>query len=271
MVGLRYLTNSSEYRLNFKKVSNTNPSNFLALSEIGHPCARYIWYNFHFVSKKPFIMASLQRLYSTGEVLEGVLVENLEKTGYKVLERQKVIWGESGYSKGRIDGKGIGFPEYNEIVLLEFKSANDNNFKEFKKIGVKKKDQKIYAQIQRYLGSENLKICACIVINKNNSRIYIEFIKFNEEYYKNLLVKEKKIIFSLVPPAQAYTADSKECKYCDHNLVCHKSMPAERNCRTCEHIDMVGDGGWSCKIKNKNLTYNEQRKGCEMWDIGWNL
>jgi hypothetical protein len=271
MVGVRYLTQSSEYRLNLRKVNNSNPSEFLALSEIGHPCARFIWYNFHFVSKKAFITASLQRLFDTGELLENVLVKNLESTGNLVLERQKVIWGDSGYSKGRIDGKSIGFPEYDEMLLVEFKSANDKNYREFKKIGCKKKDQKIYAQVQRYLGAENLSVCVLIIINKNSSKIYLEFIEFNQNYFENLLVKEEKIICSVAPLEKAYTDGSKECKYCDHALVCHKNMPADKNCRTCKNSGMVGDGVWNCDYHNKDLIYNEQRKGCSQWVKGWGL
>jgi hypothetical protein len=64
-----------------------------------------------------------------------------------------------------------------------------------------------------------------------------------------------------------------ECKFCNHNGVCHYGEEPWHNCRTCDHSDILNDGKWACSNQkvNKELTFEEQLAGCSLWRKGWGL
>ena len=72
------------------------------------------------------------------------------------------------------------------------------------------------------------------------------------------------VIHAISPPERINTSpDSFACKFCHHNAVCHEQKLPEINCRTCDHSFPCNNGNWQCALHDKELTPEEQLKGCK--------
>lgn len=53
------------------------------------------------------------------------------------------------------------------------------------------------------------------------------------------------------------------CPNCFHRSVCG-GAPLARNCRTCRHV--IADGLWRCGVDQEELSPEQQRDGCNLWE-----
>ena len=107
-------------------------------------------------------------------------------------------------------------------MIIEVKTANDSNFKQFVKDGLKKWNARYYAQVQAYMGMSYINSTYVIVLNKNNSDIWDERIEFDEDFYESLKIKAQTIYEAKsAPPRISKSPIWYQCKICQYNKVCH--------------------------------------------------
>jgi hypothetical protein len=260
---------------------------YLGMSGIGHSCMRHLWYQFHWVSPK-YVSNRMERLFNRGHWEEHRIIASLKSVGVECFRRdkdgnkieifghigeeQEEIIGFAGHSAGHNDGRGLGIPEAPKTEhLLEFKTANDKNFKLFAKDGVEKTSPKYFAQMQRYMKGLGLTRALFIVRNKNDESTYPERVVYDEKYADELVRKEQNVIMADMPPERIGGATWYECKMCDDFGVCHTGWDIKQNCRTCDKSDIENNGVWTCSYKDDNLSKEEQQHGCQVWKKGWGL
>ena len=187
---------------------------------------------------------------------------DLLNLGIAVVSEQKSITATAGHWKGHIDG--IGLTSDLDRFLVEFKTHNDRSFKDLKKNGVKDSKPAHYAQMTSYMGYLELSRALYMAYNKNDSEYYLEWVDFDEEYFKELQRKEFEVISAdtLLPRIGTGTKTWFECKFCSAKDVCFDKTFTEENCRTCKFVDVHDEGKWYCSKHKKDLPSNYQ-DGCE--------
>ena len=178
--------------------------------------------------------------------------------------KQYRIHFAGGHGGGSGDGVGIGIPDLppGTACLLEFKTHNDNSFKNVSKEGVRAAKFEHYIQMQIYMRRMGLAVALYVASNKNDDSFHMELITLNPEVADQRIDIGTEIIFSQTPPKKLYeSAGFFKCKWCDSRNVCHKVITAEpmhRNCRTCQHSTPLQTGGWYCNMLAKLLTEEKQ-------------
>lgn len=239
----------------------------VGMGSIGDPCARRLWFGLHWAVKAEEISLSLHNLFNTGTRAEDFIIEDLERIGIKVTQRQERIWGFMKHALGFIDGRCTDVPEALKTEhLLEIKTHNDKNFKILFKDKVKKGFPKHYAQVQRCMKGTKLTRCLYIGYNKNNSEYYVERVRYDPGFADDLIRKEQSIIAAPEPPVKIFERSWFECKFCPFIEVCHDGVPMDRNCRTCEHSDLADEGVWTCNLLPNTsfpIPLEVQKVGCD--------
>jgi len=241
----------------------------LGASLIGADCSRAIWYSFRWALNRK-LSARILRLFSRGHKEEDTFNELLSKTGAEVHSKdedgnQYKVGAIMGHFGGSVDGIGFNVEGREEAILLEYKTANDKNFKELVKKGVALAQQQHYAQMQVYMLLLNLKKALYWVVNKNDDDYHAEYVEFNEKVAKFYLKRARRIITANNAP---FRIDERPgyfiCKYfCDFTDICHHKKPALVNCRTCAYSKPVEDKEWYCSRYDENVPDFIEESGCE--------
>jgi hypothetical protein len=254
----------------------------LGLSMIGEECRRKLQYN-HYWAFKGEYNTRIARLFQVGHDAEAGMIADLNKVGITVFDEQKEIRGTAGHWMGHIDGKGAHLKPNGTLVseeddddfLVEFKTHNDASFKDMKKKKVLLSKPMHYGQCQTYMGHLVLDKALYMALNKNTSEIYIEWVDFDEDYFKESKRKEIDVISAdtLLPRVGTGRPTWFACKTCSAKDACFKGR-IEQNCRTCQHVDVLDDGKWACNYyklaseDNVLLSEKEQRTGCPSYTRG---
>ena len=200
------------------------PRRYLGASDIGDECSRRIWLKFH-GGFTPTFSGRMLRVFDTGHLIERRIVRDLNRAGFKVSGRQLGFKDFKGRFRGHCDGIVEGLPESSKPHILEVKSSNDKNFKDFLKNGMLK-NERYSSQIQVYMGYAGLDRGLFILENKDNSQRYQERVKFDRAIFERMREKARLIIESKSPPSGiSERPDWWECKFCDLNndQWCRKS------------------------------------------------
>ena len=274
MAKIDHIVNTTKFKMNALKIRQDPPRTYLGASSLGDECWRKLYYQFHHVSKKPKISGKLQRIFDNGHIAEGLMKKHLKMIGIEVWDDQLEIKGFAGHGGGYIDGKCTGFIEHQgKTLLAEFKAVNSKTFTAFQKEGVFRESIRYYSQMQNYMGRLELEMAAFMVINKNNSDIYIEFVPFDKNFYEDQVCrKERDIITSEEPPRAAYPVGFYKCGNCEEFAICRLKAEPEKVCRSCKFSELEMESKWSCsKKKLKEIDKDLQFTGCEKWQKGWGL
>ena len=268
-IAMENLQDQNRYEWAFRPLKNGNaPRSYLGMSGLGNPCIRSVWLGWRKASIIDPTPPRIKRIFERGDWEEYRVRRDLRLIGCKVHSDQKTVEGFAGHAKGHIDGEIENLPDAPKTPhLFECKTANDLNFKKFVKLGCKKANIIYYSQTQRYMGGLKLTRCLFVAVNKNNEDRYFERIKFDKDFYKELLEVEEHIIMSELPPEILFPENHQNCKYCDHKEVCRGRIPPVKNCRTCKKCDIYDKGIWKCanplsKFNKKELDFNQQIEGC---------
>jgi hypothetical protein len=228
----------------------------LGMSGIGDPCARKIWFDFRWVTKK-LHKGQMLRLLNRGKLEEDRFVGWLIKAGVTVHQndpatgKQYRFTGYKGHVGGEMDGVGVGLID--GPYLLEFKTSNTTAFKEMESNGVCLTKPVHYVQMQMYMGVFNLSRALYLMIEKNTDKIYEEVVFFDKECFEKYSERARMIVDSPEPPPRISNNPSwYECKWCDHHAVCHLKAAPEKNCRTCAHSTPIEQGRWMCENDSKD-------------------
>ena len=240
----------------------------LGASLIGHECDRFLWLTFRWAASPKF-GGRVLRLFGTGKREEQRVYEELRAIGVELhvdQDGKQIECRDSrGHFGGSVDGIGRGFPEGPETwAVLEIKTANFSASKKLKDAGVEKAKPQHYAQMMIYMGMLKLDRALYLNVNKNTDDIYTEWVPFHEGTFNDLMRRAGRIIGATEPgPKVADSASKMPCKFCDFAPFCHDTQTAEFNCRTCCHSTPRDGGKWQCHEHDKELSVEDQRKGCD--------
>jgi len=248
---------------------------YLGASIIGHSCSRYLWYTFRWCGKEKFD-GRMKRLFNRGDIEEIRMVRDLKNIGCEVHEKdpetgeQFAVTFANGHGGGHMDGCALGILEAPKTWhVLEFKTHNNKSFKALVKKGVQIHKPMHYDQMQIYMLKTGMTRALYLACNKDTDDLHAERVKLNKEYAEKLMQKAERIITATRPPTRGFDADDWQCKYCAFAGLCHgdpegMAVPCEVNCRTCMFAGPVMDSGkWACALKDKELSKNDQLKGCD--------
>lgn len=225
----------------------------LGASVLGHECGREIWYGFHWATV-PHFDGRILRLFNRGHLEEGRFIAMLLAIGVQVWQqdangKQFRISDVGGHFGGSGDGVAQGIPDLPADVptLLEFKTHNDNSFKELVAKGVRAAKFEHYVQMQTYMRKMGLTVALYMGVNKNNDELWAELVYLEPAFADQFIDRARVIILAKEPPTKiGKTAGWFGCKFCDHKAVCHLGGAPARNCRTCRHSVAKEDGNWYC-------------------------
>lgn len=232
----------------------------MGASVIGHPCARKVWYDFRWATKqKP--TGRMLRLWNRGHLEEARFIALLLTIGCNVIQqdengKQFRISDVGGHYSGSGDGMADGIPDLppGTRALTEFKTHNDKSFKKLKDEGLRLSKPLHYIQMQQYMSKMGLAAGLYLAVNKNDDEIYGEIITLDSECADKYLHRAIQIIPLHEPPKKISEQPGWfECKWCDHRAPCQLGAEPQRNCRTCEWVEPLPDGRWSCNNKERQM------------------
>lgn len=248
----------------------------LGASLIGRPCAREIWYSWHWTTP-PLFDGRMLRLFNRGHLEEGRMAALLLLVGCELYQfdengKQFRMRGHEGHYGGGLDGVIKNLPDIpDKPVLGEFKTHNDKSFQKVKSEGVRSAKIEHFAQMQQYMGAYQLEWAAYFAVNKNDDELYAELVPFDRENQQRFYDRAGQIVAALDPPPKINQSPGWwQCKFCDQSGVCHGSALPARNCRTCLYGTPMNEGKWVCA--NEATSYGDlskdmQLKGCELYQL----
>jgi hypothetical protein len=132
--------------------------------------------------------------------------------------------------------------------VLECKTHNRKSFDDLEKNGIEKSKPVHFAQCQVGMGMSGIQRAAYIAQCKDDDRLYLERIHFDEKVFKALRLKAERIINEETAPDRiSDKVDFFRCRYlCPFSKICHEDGRPEIHCRTCIHSSPVDDGKWAC-------------------------
>lgn len=265
---------------NYKKVGDSEKKRgYLGMSIIGHPCSRYLWYDFRFCCREDFD-GRMYRLFETGDLAESRFCKNLRDIGCTVYEvgrdgKQFECKALGGHFLGHLDAVILGIIEAPKTWHDgEFKTHDDKSFKELKVKGVKLAKPMHYCQMQCYMKYCKLTRAFYMAVNKDTDELYGERVRYNAEEALKLEERALNIITASTPPARiGKDADDWRCRFCSAKSICWGSTPPEAavpvpaiNCRQCIYAKPEMDtdtGRWSCTKHNRSLSNDDQARTCK--------
>lgn len=242
----------------------------LGASIIGDPCRRKLWYTFRGATRAKF-PGRVLRLFETGQLAEERFANDLRAIGCEVITvdpetgEQFRVTDCGGHFGGSMDGALVGLPEAPaRWHVVEMKTHNDKSFKALVKDGVEKSKPLHAAQMQVYMHLTGMPRALYIAVNKNNDEIYTERLHHSKQEAETLITKAKGIIEAPEPLERvSERPDWYECKFCDHQAICHQQRCPEVHCRTCAHSTLRDNGTWICEYNDNDvLSYEDQLAGC---------
>lgn len=113
-----------------------------------------------------------------------------------------------------------------------------------------------------------LAVALYMVVNKNNDELYGEIVHLDTAIADQFLDRGEKLVWmDNAPDRISESPGFWKCRFCDHRPVCHLGAAPDRNCRTCAHSKPVEGNKWVCTLHNKELTKEEQLKGCNNYEL----
>lgn len=246
------------------------------LSSIGNKCIRQMQLA-HYDCYRVKFTKRILRLFNEGHRMEPVLVGCLKELGIIVENDQAGVVGVAGHWKGHIDGEGFfqkDSPFFTEgLFLTEFKTHNDKSYKDLIKNKVKVSKPGHYDQMTAYMGYRKLPRALYVSYNKNDSTIYLEWVIFDPEHFKELQRKEAEVIMAdtLLPRIGNDSPMWFECKLCDARKVCFGKEPIKKSCKNCQHVDVLDDGEWHCMKHGWDMIPNQPCLEYEKGEMFWEL
>lgn len=244
-------------------------------SGIGRPCAREIWYSFHWAAL-PNFGGRILRLFNRGHMEEGRFIAMLLAIGVKVYQqdangKQFRIHDAGGHFGGSGDGVVVDLPDLpaGQPALAEFKTFGDAPFKKLKKEGVRESKWVYFVQMQVYMLKMGIPVAFFMAVNKNTDELYAEIIEFDRIVAEQYIQRGRDLVFYRGAPERINNSPGWfECRFCDYKPICHNIDPPHKNCRTCNMANVNEDGTWGCRKNPEHpMTQEEQLAGCEDWDL----
>jgi len=264
MADLSTMFKTTAFQLEGEVVLEPRP--YLGMSQLGHECSRFLWYQFHWAFLDTTTKRMI-RLWERGHREEPVIVADLEKIGIKVWGDQVEMVAGHGHIKGHCDGQCSGVIEAPKTThLAEFKTMKESAYKSYLKLGLEKYSPVYWGQIHLYMSFLKLTRTLYIVVNKNDDSRDVRRFALNQGVADDLLRKGESIILAESPPERAFPSKTFfKCKWCSAKHLCWETAPMQKNCRTCTQSNIALEGKWECTMHNAAIPVDFQRKGCDLY------
>jgi CRISPR/Cas system-associated exonuclease Cas4 (RecB family) len=201
------------------KYEDDKPRDYIGASSIGSECLRQIWYELNCKESFP-VSNRIRRIWQTGKILESFILDLIANCGITLTRDVEFVDQELSFFKGHADAIWLAGKDH--FYIVEIKTAKDSEFQKVKNHGLKKWNPKYYAQIQSYMGMSGINSAYIVVLNKDNSEVYDEYVEFCEEFYKELRQKAKMIYEAKMPPPKINGSPLfYMCKMCKFKEICH--------------------------------------------------
>jgi hypothetical protein len=200
---------------------NKETRDYIGASGIGSECLRQIWYEFKGFPAES-VPTKTRRTWAIGRHLEGLILDWLTEAGIEIARTWDDLQAEEmPFFRGHLDS--VWMKKGKAFAILEIKTAKDASFNIFVKKGLRSWNPQYYAQVQSYMGMSGIHTAYILVLNKDNSEISDELIKFDKDYYHMLRSKAAMIANSIAMPSRINNSPLWfQCKLCKYNKVCHK-------------------------------------------------
>lgn len=243
---------------------------YLGMSSLAEKCARKLWYGFRMCKHKE-ITPRVARLFQRGHKEEPIIQADLRAQGVICTvdpNNQPEFTHGNGHIKGHPDDKLLNLPDAPKTPHLgEYKTHNDKSFKDVVKRGVKLSKPVHFGQMNVYMYKWKLSRGLYVAVNKNDDARYYERVACDPESAKFLLNRGVDIISTEIPPERMAGPTFYECKWCDYYEICHYGEVPLKNCRTCQYCDICDDGKWECSGLKIELSFGQQKIGCDRYKL----
>jgi hypothetical protein len=248
--------------------SNELPRTHMGASILGHDCDRYLWLHFRWAVIEKF-PGRVRRLFRRGHNEEATIVDDLRAVGVDIRatgdSQARLNFG--CHIGGSVDGiieKGL--PESpHKRHIAEFKTHSKKSFDDLERHGVQKSKPMHWAQMQLYMLGTKIDRAAYIAVCKDDDRLYVERVRYEQKAAQALLERGKRITLADRMP-EPISADPSwyKCKFCPAHDQCFGSkLTKQVNCRTCVHSTAREDGTWHCERWDDAIPEEAQRTGCD--------
>jgi hypothetical protein len=248
----------------------------LGASVLGQECGRAIWYGFRWFTKPKF-SGRILRLFNRGHLEEGRVIAALLTIGVQIYQqdaegKQFRISDVGGHFGGSGDGVAVGIPDVpaGTPCLLEFKTHNDKSFQKLVKEGVRGAKFEHWVQMQTYMSKMGIPVALYGAVNKNDDSLWLEIVHLDSPSAAQFRDRARTIILMREAPKRLSESPGWfECKWCDHNPICHHKALPVRNCRSCVYSEARETGGWYCTNPSSDgllLDKDMQAQGCAAYE-----
>lgn len=245
---------------------------YIDASQLGSSCLRAIWYKFRwsFSGIKP---ARYALNNDRREALKQTLIAELRGVGVtlhtadpgtgKPIEYRAI----GGHVGAEMDAGGQGFVESpNAWHVVTINAHEQSTWKALSTKALKEARPYEWAKVQFLMGQSGLDRAFYLSANKNTDELYSERVELDRSEAASILARATLVVQSPEPCARVNESPEYwACKMCNAAQVCHNSKGIAINCRTCLHStpELDGNQRWSCTKHGRDLTLDEQRKGCD--------
>ena len=262
------------------KRSDWRPSRAIPVSNLGHQCARALWYGFRWCTRERFNAESLKRFDDGhhGEALQakrlrqvkGVELHTQGKDG-----KQYTVESLGAHLRGKLDGAILGLRQAKKTWhVWEHKQVNEKELAKVEKLkrdrGEKKAlaawNPKYHAQAVLYMDETGMSRHYLTASSPGGRRTVSCRSDADPKEAARLRDKAERIIKSNVPVERvSEKSEFYLCKWCEHRPVCHLGELPEVTCRSCAHStsDQNGFQRWTCALLQKVLSPEDQMAACE--------
>lgn len=203
----------------------------------------------------------LKRIFYAGHRIEDWVVYDLKKRAdLRVWEKDDFSGRQHSrrWLNGHISCHADGICDFEDGTgkhILEIKSMNGTNWNKFKKHGVFKSHIKYYRQMQMMMAMFRIENSLFVAYNKNTSEYHAQIVPFDQEEWDAMYTR---IQAALDGQAGRIAADPDDwrCKSCFKRESCWSlSAGVSPACHFCTHSFANKDGGFTCKLTNKQETH----------------
>ena len=245
---------------------------FVPMSQLGTPCERKLWVAFRWL-KKDTITPALQRIFNDGFRIEAEVLDELKRIYPDAVthdeEGKQIFVKGEGILAHLVGAQDVEFPtgtldNPSEPTTCDVKSAKNDKWVKMSEGGVASVAPEYLDQLILYMGYRGTKRGFLIVRNKDNAKLYTEWVEFSQERFELLKKRASMIIGRPIPPRKRFEGRGwgSPCKFCHQYRVCHGLELAEVSCRTCKFSEPVSGGFWRCNLHKKPLNKAAQEAAC---------
>ena len=243
------------------------PRAHLGVSQVGHPCDRWLWLSFRW-AVIPQLTGRTLRIFRRGLNEETIIRDDLIDIGIVFDEKESHHVNFGAHVRGTPDGVILsGVPESpKKRHIVEFKTHNLRSFNEIEKKGVAEAKPGHYVQMQCYMHGLEIDRALYVAVCKDDDRIYTERVRYDKEVAEKAVARGRRIAMEeRMPPPISADPSWYQCKMCDAHEFCHETKTTKHvNCRTCAHVTPMKDSTWRCERHDADdIPVEFQRTGCD--------